>query len=187
MLTEAPMHAYRMQQLIKERHKGDVVNVSQRNSVYQTIQRLLRDELIEVASTERAENRPERTTYQITSAGRAILESWLLDMVSSIASEFPEFPAALSFLPNLTTAQATTALEDRLAVLDRRHAAITAEMAEAAAFLPRLFLIETEYQQQMMATELGYLRALVADLRAGTITWPAPFRAEEPREGNWLS
>jgi hypothetical protein len=36
MLTEEPMHAYRMQQLIKERRKDDIVNVSQRNSVYQT-------------------------------------------------------------------------------------------------------------------------------------------------------
>jgi DNA-binding PadR family transcriptional regulator len=41
MLTEEPMHAYRMQRLIKDRRKDDVVNVSQRNSVYQTIQRRL--------------------------------------------------------------------------------------------------------------------------------------------------
>ena len=65
-LTEEPMHAYRMQQLIKERRKDDIVNVSQRNSVYQTIQRLVRDGLAEVSSTGRAENRPERTTYRIT-------------------------------------------------------------------------------------------------------------------------
>ena len=69
MLTEEPMHPYRMQQLIKERHKDDVVNVTQRNSIYQTIERLLRDELVEVESTAREANRPERTTYQITDAG----------------------------------------------------------------------------------------------------------------------
>ncbi|MFY1670239.1 PadR family transcriptional regulator [Plantactinospora sp. WMMB334] len=70
MLTEEPTHAYRTQQLIKERCKDEVANVSQRNSVYQTIQRLVRDGLVAVASTERAENRPERTTYRITDAGR---------------------------------------------------------------------------------------------------------------------
>lgn len=33
MLTEAPMHAYRIQQLIKLRGKDEVVNVKQRNSL----------------------------------------------------------------------------------------------------------------------------------------------------------
>ena len=82
MLTEEPMHPYRMQQLIKERHKGDVVNVTQRNSIYQTIDRLLRDELVAVESTAREANRPERTTYQITDAGRATLREWLDAMLS---------------------------------------------------------------------------------------------------------
>src|SRR5262245_46087896 len=69
LVVEAPMHAYRMQQLIKERHKDDVVNVAQRNSIYQTIDRLLRDGLIAVKETSREENRPERTVYEITKAG----------------------------------------------------------------------------------------------------------------------
>src|ERR1051325_3708967 len=101
MLTEEPMHAYRMQQLIKERRKDDVVNVSQRNSVYQTIQRLVRDGLAEVVSTGRSENRPERITYRITDVGRETLREWLLAMLSTPAREYAEFPAALSFLPNL--------------------------------------------------------------------------------------
>src|SRR3954471_12608680 len=86
MLTEEPMHAYRMQQLIKERHKDDVVNVSQRNSLYQTVQRLVRDGLVEVESTERADNRPERTTYRVTAAGRECLARWLRDMLSAPAA-----------------------------------------------------------------------------------------------------
>ena len=102
MLSEEPMHAYRIQQLIKERHKDDVVNVAQRNSVYQTLDRLLRDGLIEVQTTERAENRPERTTYRLTEPGRVILRQWLTTMLAEPAREFPEFPAALAFLPSLT-------------------------------------------------------------------------------------
>lgn len=53
MLTEAPMHPYRMQQLIKARGKDEVINVSQRNSLYQTIDRLMRGDLIAVRETER--------------------------------------------------------------------------------------------------------------------------------------
>src|SRR6185436_7044947 len=98
LLWEAPMHAYRMQQLIKERHKDDVVNVAQRNSVYQTLDRLLRDELIKVRETTRDENRPERTVYEITDAGRETLDHWMWAMLSTPAREFPEFPAALAHM-----------------------------------------------------------------------------------------
>ena len=63
MLTEAPMHPYRMQQLINARGKDEVINVGQRNSLYQTIDRLLRGDLIAIRETERDGAFPERTLY----------------------------------------------------------------------------------------------------------------------------
>jgi DNA-binding PadR family transcriptional regulator len=172
MLTEEPMHAYRMQQLIKERHKDDVVNVTQRNSVYQTIQRLVRDELVEVEATERTENRPERTTYRITDTGRTALHDWLYTMVSTPGREYPEFPAALSFLPSLALPEAIVALTTRLTRLAERLTALADEMAYGSTFLPRVFLIESEYQHQVVAAELAYVQALLGDLRAERVTWP---------------
>ena len=32
-------------------------------------------------------------------------------------------------------------------------------------------LLETEYQRAVAAAELGWLDAVIADLRAGTLTW----------------
>ena len=175
MLTEEPMHAYRMQQLIKERHKGDVVNVTQRNSIYQTIERLLRDGLVVVESTAGAANRPERTTYRITDAGRAIRREWLDAMLSTPAREYPEFPAALSFLPSLSPTAAVGALTTRISRLERQLATLDDELAQGRTFLLRIFLIESEYQRQVLAAELDYVRALIDDLRAERITWrPAP-------------
>lgn len=173
MLTEEPMHAYRMQQLIKERRKDDVVNVGQRNSVYQTVQRLVREGLVEVAATERADNRPERTTYRITDAGRATLGDWLRTMLSTPAREYPEFPAALSFLPSLPPVDATEALAARVTRLEERLVAVNEEIAAVSRFLPRLFAIESEYQRQVVEAELTYVRALVEDLRAERMTWPS--------------
>jgi DNA-binding PadR family transcriptional regulator len=174
MLTTEPMHAYRMQQLIKEWHKDDVVNVTQRNSVYQAIDRLLRDGLIEVRSTERAENRPERTTYRITPAGRATLREWLRTMLSTPAREYPEFPAALSFLPSLPHAEAVAALEERIVRLEQRLSELDAELGQGGTFLDRVFLIESEYQREVVAAELRYVRSLVGDLRAGRVDWHHP-------------
>src|ERR1700675_2963268 len=82
MLTEEPMHAYRMHELIKDRGKASVVNVAQRNSVYQTIARLLRTDLIRVDRTMRAEGRPERVVYAITAGGCACLMQWLKEMLA---------------------------------------------------------------------------------------------------------
>ncbi|MEO3742787.1 PadR family transcriptional regulator [Plantactinospora sp. B5E13] len=172
MLVEEPMHAYRMQQLIKERRKDDVVNVSQRNSVYQTIQRLVRDGLAEIGSTERADNRPERTMYRITDAGRATLTEWLRAMLSTPAAEYPEFPAALSFLPNLSPADAVAALTTRVARLEEQLTVLDSEIAQVADFLPRLFAVESEYRRTVVAAELAYVRELVEELRAERITWP---------------
>ncbi|MBG0831106.1 PadR family transcriptional regulator [Planomonospora sp. ID67723] len=171
LVSEAPMHAYRMQQLIKERHKDDVVNVAQRNSVYQTIDRLLRDGLIAVRETSREENRPERTVYEPTGAGRETLKQWMRTMLSTPAREFPEFPAALAFLPALEPDEVREALQERLDRLRSRLSALDGELAEGRTFLPRLFLVETEYQRAVLETELDYVRELVDDLRAGRLTW----------------
>src|ERR1700733_6044915 len=97
LLMEAPMHPYRMQQMIKERGQDQLVNVAQRNSVYQALDRLVRDGLVHPAGTARDAGRPERTEYEITEAGVATLHRWLRDMLPTPAREFPEFPAALAF------------------------------------------------------------------------------------------
>src|SRR5713226_5263546 len=93
-LFEEPMHPYRIQQLIKERGKDQVINVQQRASIYQTIERLHHAGLIEIRETTRDERWPERTIYQLTVEGRAAAGQWLRDMLSTPTREFPEFPAA---------------------------------------------------------------------------------------------
>ena len=70
LACEEPMHPYRMQTLIRQRGKDQVANVAQRNSVYQTIEALERAGLIVARGTSRDENRPERTVYEATAAGR---------------------------------------------------------------------------------------------------------------------
>ena len=47
--------------------------------VYATLERLVRDGLVEVAGTEPGEG-PERTRYVLTPQGRAVLDSWLAEV-----------------------------------------------------------------------------------------------------------
>lgn len=171
LLYEAPMHAYQMQRLIKERGKDAVINVRQRASLYQTLERLLRDGLIGIRETTRAENRPERTVYALTAMGRETVRRWEREMLATPEQEFPDFPAALAHLPLLTPDDALRQLATREEALRAKIAQLDDQFRAASTFLPRLFLLETEYQRGMLAAELSWVRAIIADLRAGSLTW----------------
>ncbi len=172
LLAEAPMHAYRMHELIKRRGKDTVVNVAQRNSVYQAIERLQRAGLISLQGTSKADGRPERAVYEITEKGSAAAETWLQHMLAAPAREFPEFAAALSFIMLLTPKKALEQLEARASALQRdleRRQAVTTEARDRG--LPRLFLLDDEYRETMLKTELKWVSALIGDMKAKNITW----------------
>lgn len=172
LLVEAPMHAYRMHEVIKERGQDRIVNVSARNSVYQTIARLLRDGHIRVQQTSRDEGRPERVVYRITDAGSKVLSDWVASILAMPASEFPLFPAALAFIVVLTPREAMKQLESRVEALraDIESAAelMTGTLAQG---IPRLFLVEEEYSQAMKRAELAWVEGLLDEIRTKKLTW----------------
>lgn len=170
MLMQQPLHPYGMQRLIKERGKDEVINVTQRTSLYQTIQRLEREDLIRQQTKARDEGRPERTVYEITDSGREIALQWLRQMLSTPIREYPEFPAAVSFLPLLAPDDALRQLELRTQAIQAEIRRVDQGLKEAAA-VPRLFLLESEYARVLLATELSWTQAIVKDLRAARITW----------------
>jgi DNA-binding PadR family transcriptional regulator len=171
LLMAGPLHPYGMQRLIKEWGKDQVVNVGQRANLYKTIRRLDEAGLIEVRQTERATLYPERTVYAITSRGEDQVRDWISAMISVPRNEFPQFPAALSFAMLLPPAQAQAALEQRAEVLRGLLAEYDEDLKSYANVLPRITLLDNEYQRAVTAAELDWLTGLVEDLRAGALTW----------------
>jgi DNA-binding PadR family transcriptional regulator len=170
LLEAAPLHPYAIQQLIKEWGKDQVVNVGQRATLYKVIARLAESGLIEVHDTVRDQRYPERTTYALTDAGRATSRAWLSDMLATPRNEFPEFPAALSFLMMLTPDEARTLLAARRDPLTRRLADLDAELA-AESTPPPVWLLEVDHARAVTRAELAWLAEVVARLDAGTLTW----------------
>jgi DNA-binding PadR family transcriptional regulator len=170
LLAEEPMHAYRMQQLLSARHKHQVANIAQRNSVYQTIDRLRRAGLVEVRETTRDERRPERTVYGLTEEGSATFARWMGQTLSTPAREYPIFPAALAEAALLAPREVLHALTQRAAALETKLARSDGEPAGPIA-LPRVLLLENEYDRAMIRAELAWVRSVIDDLRAGTLTW----------------
>lgn len=171
LLHERPMHPYRMQRLIKDRGKDQVINVGQRASLYQTIDQLLRADLITFWETARQEGFPERTVYKLTEKGHQAALDWLREMLSTPAPEFPEFPAAISILPLLKPEDALAQLQLRESRLVERIAQLDQELQTHTDDLPRLFLLESEYMRTVADSELTWVRSIIADLQSGQLTW----------------
>jgi DNA-binding PadR family transcriptional regulator len=159
-----------MQRLIKERGKAQVINVGQRASLYQTIGQLERAGLVQVRRTVRSDNRPDRTIYELTASGYHTIQNWLREALATPAQEFPEFPAAVSFMPLLEPADVLHQLEKRENALIERLSSLSAEM-QTAKGLPKLFLLEGEYLLVILEAELQWVRGVLDDLRSERLIW----------------
>jgi DNA-binding PadR family transcriptional regulator len=170
-LFAEPMHVYRMQKLFEAQGKDRVVNVRSRASLYQTIERLQRLGLVEVAETVRQAGYPDRVVYAITDAGREVARDWLREMLSDTSGQYPDFIAALSLLFGLPVQEAREQLDLRAQGVAGQLADAEQGLDEAPPGLPRLFLLEEEYRTAMLRAELDWLRGVIEDLDAGRITW----------------
>jgi DNA-binding PadR family transcriptional regulator len=170
-LFQQPMHVYAMQKQFEATGKDRVVNVRSRASLYQTIDRLLRHGLVEVAETSRTEGYPDRVVYGITEAGREAARQWLRDMLHTTGGEYPEFVAALSILFGLPPEEAQSELELRGEKLVAELADVEATIASLPAGLPRLFVLEEDYRKTVLEAELSWVRGVVDDLREGRLSW----------------
>jgi DNA-binding PadR family transcriptional regulator len=129
--------------------------------------------LITAGGTDRDERYPERTTYHLTEAGRAASRQWIAEIVSTPRNEYPEFPAALSFLMMVTPDTAERLLEQRRAQLTQHVAEMDAELAAEVEGmrLPRVVTIDEEYQHAVANAELRWITATIEALRDGSLTW----------------
>jgi DNA-binding PadR family transcriptional regulator len=171
MLVPGPLHPYGIQRLIRHWGKDKVVNVEQRANLYKTIKRLHDAGLIAVRQTERDQQYPERTVYELTEDGRRELPGWLADMLATVRNEYPRFPAALSFAMGLPPDQVRAALQRRAAVLSEDLARLEQVLASYCGALPRVTLLDDEYRRVVTAAELAWIDGVLEDLRTGALTW----------------
>lgn len=171
LLWEAPMHPYEMQRTMRERGKDLVTDVKP-GSIYHAVQRLEKAGLAEAMETTREGRRPERTTYQITAAGRETSESWLSEMLARPKAEQPEFAAALAAMALLLPGSARTVLGERIVRLDEQVESLETSLGEAVeAGLPRIVLVEVEYVLALRKAEAAWVRELLEDLANKRLHW----------------
>jgi DNA-binding PadR family transcriptional regulator len=173
LLLERPMHPYEMRQLMRDR--GVVHRVKDNaGALYRTVERLTEQGVLEVVDTHRAGNRPERTVYRVTGAGKDAFDAQALDMLSMPAKEFPQFPIAVAVLHQLEPQSVINALQARLYHLESELAGSTAVTnALTEKELHPLYWMDYQYSATMLRTEYDWVAKLLESLRSGEIKWPA--------------
>ena len=171
LLVEEPMHPYEMYQLLIARHEDRLVKVRP-GTLYHAVGRLEEQGLVASTGTDREGNRPERTTYMISAAGREALTARLQDMLATPVNEYPSFPLAISEAYNLPAGvvvelldRRLTALQEQLDFLDSGEELLRKKGVE------RKYWIDVQYQQDMLRTEAAWIRSLQNQLSTGELPW----------------
>lgn len=167
LLSEEPMHPYQISTTLKQRRKEDSIKLNF-GSLYSVVESLEKRGLIEVTGAHKEGNRPERTIYGITDDGRQVMRSWLSEMLSTPAKDYPEFEAALSLMPALPSGEVIDLLSERLERLRAaREKANQMLQTAGKAGIPNLFTIEHEYELAVLEVEERFVDHLLADLSNG--------------------
>jgi DNA-binding PadR family transcriptional regulator len=168
-LYEKPMHPYEVAQTLRARAKQESVRLNY-GSLYAVVDSLEKKGFIKATGTVREGKRPERTVYEITDDGAREMNEWMTDLISTPSKEYSAFLAGLSFLPSLPPDEALAALRSRREALNVKLAAMRGAMKAATdAGLPRIFELESEYEEQQLRAELKFVTALVEEMTDGTL------------------
>jgi DNA-binding PadR family transcriptional regulator len=167
LLTERPMYPYEMAAQLRHRGKDNAIKINW-GSFYTVVQNLEKYGFIEAVEVAREGRQPERTTYQITEAGRAELMDWMRELLSVPEREYTSFEAALGDSAVLPPDELIDLLQQRLAALEKANDRIQAELAKLVTELPRLFLIESEFYLAQRRAEEEWVRGLLKEFTSGT-------------------
>jgi DNA-binding PadR family transcriptional regulator len=167
LLIERPMYPYEMAATLRQRGKDEAIKINW-GSLYTVVQNLEKYGFIEAVDVAREGRQPERTTYQITDAGRDELKDWLRELIAEPEREYTRFEAALGECAVLPPNELAGLLRQRLDALDAAIAQHEAGLETWVAEIPRLFLIESEYHLALRRAEAEWIRGLLKEFTDGT-------------------
>ena len=176
-LTQRPMHPYELGRTLREH--GDERSIKfNHGSLYMVVQQLAKAGFVEAQETTREGQRPERTVYALTDAGRQELRDWLRELVEEPQHEYPHFVAALSLIAALPPSDVVELLQVRLRKLGNTRASAR-ELVDRtlAAGVHPLFLIEEEYRLALLEAEVAFVEQFIARITDPKDGWAAPWAA----------
>jgi DNA-binding PadR family transcriptional regulator len=185
-LSRRPMHPYELGRTLRDH--GDERSIKfNHGSLYMVVQQLTRAGFIVEQETNREGQRPERTVYALTDAGRRELRDWLRELVEVPQHEYPAFVAALSLIAAMPPSEAVELLRRRLERLTGQRDQIRSMVDDALAQgIPGLFLIEEEYRLALLEAESSFVERFIQRITDPEAGWGrrwAEFHGEPASDG----
>jgi DNA-binding PadR family transcriptional regulator len=170
LLGEGDMHPYEMIRLMRFRRDDRLVAITS-GTMYHTVERLEKAELLVEVGVDREGNRPERTTYAVTDAGRAAVTEWVRRELPRV--DHPaEFRIALAEAHNLDRAEVVSLLRTHRDARAAAQAQIaTGHQAAIAKGVPTQYLLELEREDALLTADLEWLDHLIQRLEGEEFPW----------------
>ena len=170
-LTMKPMHPYELSRTLRD--NGDARSIKfNHGSLYMVVQQLARAGFVAEVETSREGQRPERTVYAITDAGRREAREWLSELIGQPEHEYPHFVTALSLIAALPPDQVVPLLGARLEALAGQRAEIQGMIdSSLGQGVPRLFLVEEEYRAALLDAESAFVERFIAEIGDPEAGW----------------
>jgi len=176
-LTQRPMHPYELSRTLRD--NGDARSIKfNHGSLYMVVQQLAKAGFVVELETTREGQRPQRTVYALTDAGRPEMHDWLRELIAEPQYEYPQFVAALSLIGALAPDEVVELLGRRLQRLTQERSEIrTGIDTTLAAGVHPLFQIEEEYRLAMLDTESDFVQRFINRITDPETGW-GPMWAE---------
>jgi DNA-binding PadR family transcriptional regulator len=170
-LTQRPMHPYELSRTLRD--NGDARSIKfTHGSLYMVVAQLAKAGFIVEQETSREGQRPERTVYALTDAGRRELRDWLRELIEQPQHEYPHFVAALSLIAALPPSEVLRLLHRRLDRLAEQCTEIRALIDNTlAAGVHALFLVEEDYRLTLLEAESSFVERLIEQITDQKTGW----------------
>jgi DNA-binding PadR family transcriptional regulator len=166
LLQDRPLHGYEIKHVIED-HMGDWTSIAF-GSIYFALKKLTEEGMIEVAATERAGNRPSRTVYAVTDAGREEFLRLLRELWGHVERHYFAIDLGLFFADALPREEVAGFIDLRIEELRETLAYLAKHREESLAdpHVPGRARFIFDHSREHLEAELAWTQALRAELRA---------------------
>jgi DNA-binding PadR family transcriptional regulator len=153
--AHGPMHGHQIRAQAQQ-DRTELWTDVQPGALYGALKRLAREELISAVRSEREGRFPERTVYEITDAGRIVLDSVHGEALRKVVFRPDPFDLALAQAGRLGPGALERTLQQRRANLLAQEAFLRDQYAHADPYLNEAERLVLEHLLARLATELRW-------------------------------
>ncbi|NOV00083.1 PadR family transcriptional regulator [Paenibacillus planticolens] len=179
LLMEANRHTYEIRQTMKERGMHNYMKL-QDGSLYYAMDQLRKDGLVEALEVVRDTNRPEKTVYQITEAGKRKFQELLIEQLHEEIKHYHPLYVALPFTVHGDQAKIANILENKILAQKVIMNRMKSLYEEHRNTVPRVVLQMMIGTYKHSFSELKWLEQLQKDAREGRLQ-----EKDSPPEVDW--